>query len=149
MDASAIEYIKILLDVSVAAIIAAVLFFIVRRSRKEQTFVGYKPRSVDEKYTGYVLLAIGIVVIVVSIYELIVLLEGNYYSPIPFGLTDLQITTGNQTTSVVSGQLLGLGFGTSFWLMIFGYGGRKLLSLGLDMLKGRAIHIRRTVKTNN
>src|SRR4030066_2292994 len=113
MDASAIEYIKILLDVSVAAIIAAVLFFIVRRSRKEQTFVGYKARSVDEKYTGYVLLAIGIVVIVVSIYELIVLLEGNYYSPIPFGLTDLQITTGNQTTSVVSGQLLGLGFGTS------------------------------------
>jgi len=149
MDASAVEYIKILLDVSVAAIITAVLFFIVRRSRKEQTFVGYKPRSVDEKYTGYILLAIGIVVIVVSIYELIVLLEGNYYSPIPFGLTDLQITTGNQTTSVASGQLLGLGFGISFWLMIFGYGGRKLLSLGLDMLKGRAIHIRRTVKTNN
>ena len=149
MDASAIEYIKILLDVSVAAIITAVLFFIVRRSRKEQTFVGYKPRSVDEKYTGYVLLAIGIVVIVVSIYELIVLLEGNYYSPIPFGLTDLQMTTGNQTTSVASGQLLGLGFGISFWLMIFGYGGRKLLSLGLDMLKGRAINIRRTVKTNN
>ncbi len=149
MDASAIEYIKILLDVSVAAIITAVLFFIVRRSRKEQTFVGYKPRSVDEKYTGYVLIAIGIVVIVVSIYELIVLLEGNYYSPIPFGLTDLQITTGNQTTSVASGQLLGLGFGISFWLMIFGYGGRKLLTLGLDMLKGRAIYIRRTVKTNN
>jgi hypothetical protein len=146
MDASAIEYIKILLDVSVAAIITTVLFFIVRRSRKEQTFVGYKPRSVDEKYTGYILVVIGIVVIVVSIYELIVLLEGNYYSPIPFGLTDLQMTTGNQTTSVASGQLLGLGFGISFWLMIFGYGGRKLLSLGLDMLKGRAIYIRRTVK---
>jgi len=147
MDASAIEYIKILLDVSVAAIITAVLFFIVRRSRKEQTFVGYKARSVDEKYTGYVLLAIGIVVIVVSIYELIVLLEGNYYSPIPFGLTDLQMTTGNQTTAVASGQLLGLGFGISFWLLIFGCGGRKLVSLGLDMLRGRAIKIRRTVKT--
>ena len=147
MDASAIEYIKILLDVSVAAIITAVLFFIVRRSRKEQTFVGYKARSVDEKYTGYVLLAIGIVVIVVSIYELIVLLEGNYYSPIPFGLTDLQMTTGNQTTAVASGQLLGLGFGISFWLLIFGCGGRKLVFLGIDMLKGKEVKIIRKLRT--
>jgi hypothetical protein len=147
MDSSATEYIKILLDVLVAAIITVVLFFIVRRSRKEQTFVGYTARSVEEKYIGYVLLVTGIVVIVVSIFELIVLLEGNYYSPIPFGLTDLQMTTGNQTTAVASGQLLGLGFGISFWLLIFGAGGRKLVSIGLDMLRGRAIKIRRTVKT--
>ncbi|HCW07554.1 MAG TPA: hypothetical protein DGG95_09350, partial [Cytophagales bacterium] len=86
-------------------------------------------------------------VIVVSIFELIVLLEGNYYSPIPFGLTDLQMTTGNQTTAIVSGQLLGLGFGISFWLLVFGGGGRKLVSLGLDMLRGRKIKVRQTIKT--
>jgi hypothetical protein len=148
LDPSATEYIKILLDILVAAIITAVLFFIVRRSRKEQTFVGYTPRSVDEKYTGYVLLASGIVVIVVSLFELIVLLEGNYYSPIPFGLTDLQTTVGNQTTALASGQLLGLGFGIPFWLLIFGYGGRKLVILGMDMLRGRAIKIRRTLKNS-
>ena len=74
MDASATEYIKILLDVVVAVVITAVLFFIVRRSRKEQTLVGYKARSKDEKYAGFVLLGTGIFILVVSIYELIVLL---------------------------------------------------------------------------
>ena len=147
MDALAIEYIKILLDVLVAVIITTALFFIIRSSRKEQTFVGYTARSLDEKYTGFVLLATGIVVIAVSIFELIVLLEGNYYSPIPFGLTDLQKTTGSQTTALASGQLLGLGFGLSFWLLVFSLGGRKIVSLGLDMLKGRAIKIQRTMKT--
>ncbi|MCL4429305.1 MAG: hypothetical protein M1167_01000 [Chloroflexi bacterium] len=141
------EYVKVLLDVVVAAVITGVLYFIVRRSRREQTFVGYKARSIDEKYTGYVLLAAGIAIIVVSIYELIVLLEGNYYSPIPFGLTDIQMTVGNQTTAIASGQLLGLSFGVSFWLLIFGYGGRKLVSLGLDMLKGREVRIHRKIKT--
>ena len=141
MDASATEYIMVLLDVVVAIVITTVLFFIVRRSRKEQIFVGYKARSNDEKYTGFVLVGTGICIILVSIYELIVLLEGNYYSPIPFGLSGLQMTVGNQTTEFLSAQLLGLGFGKSFWLLIFGYGGRKLVSLGIDILKGREVKI--------
>ena len=146
MDASATEYIKILLDVVVAVVITAVLFFIVRRSRKEQTLVGYKARSKDEKYIGFVLLGTGIFIVVVSIYELIVLLEGNYYSHIPFGLAGIQMTVGSQTTEIASGQVLGLVFGTSFWLLILGYGGRKLLTLGLDMLKGRSIKLRRNLR---
>ena len=141
------EYIKVLIDVLVAAVITTVLFYIARRTRKEQTFVRYKGRSRDEKYVGIVLLAAGIVVIVLSIFELIVLLNGNYYSKVPFGLTGLQMTAGNQTTDVLSAQLLGLSFGTSFWLMIFGYGGRKLVFLGIDMLKGKEIKIIR--KLNN
>ena len=145
MDAT--EYIKILLDVLVAVIITTVLFFMARRTRKEQTFVGYKPRSKDEKYIGFVLLGVGVFVMVVSIYELIVLLEGNYYSPIPFGLSGIQLTVGNQTTDIASGQLLGLGFGITFWLMIFGSGGSKLMSLGLDMLRGRHVKLRRNLKT--
>ena len=145
MDAT--EYIKILLDVLVVAVISTVLFFIARRTRKEQTFVGYKSRSKDEKYVGYILLATGIVIIIVSIYELIVLLNSDYYSSVPFGLTGLQMTVGNQTTDVLSAQLSGLSFGISFWLLIFGYGGRKLVSLGIDMLKGREIRIIRKLKT--
>ena len=140
------EYIKILLDVLVASVIAVVLLYIARRARREQTFVGYKARPNDEKYAGYILLAAGIVIIVVSIYELVVLLEGNYYTQIPFNLTDLQVTVGNQTTAIASAQLLGMGFGISFWLMVFGYGGRKLVSLGLDMLRGRQVKLRRRIK---
>ncbi len=145
MDAT--EYIKILLDVLVAAVISTVLFFIARRTRKEQTFVGYKSGSKDEKYVGYILLAVGIAIIGVSIYELIVLLNGNYYSQIPLGLSGLQITVGSQTTDILSAQILGLSFGISFWLLIFGYGGRKLVTLGIDMLKGREVKIIRKLKT--
>ncbi len=147
MDVSATEYIMIILDVMVAVIITTVLFFIARRTRKEKTFVGYKEKSRDEKYTGYILLAAGIVLIVVSIFELIVLLNGDYYSSVPFGLTGLQMTVGNQTTEFLSGQLLGLISGISFWLLIFGYGGRKLVFLGLDMLKGREVRIIQKLKT--
>jgi hypothetical protein len=147
MDVSATEYIMILLDVMVAVIITTVLFFIARRTRKEKTFVGYKEKSRDEKYAGYILLAAGIVLIGVSIFELIVLLNGDYYSSVPFGLTGLQMTVGNQTTEFLSGQLLGLISGISFWLLIFGYGGRKLVFLGFDMLKGKEVRIIQKLKT--
>jgi hypothetical protein len=146
MDASATSYIKILLDVVVAVVITAVLFLIARRARKEQTFVGFKARSYDEKYAGYSLLAIGIIIILVSIYELLLILEGGYFSQTPFGLSDITVGVGDQVTTIISGQVLGLVFGISFWLMIFGYGGRKLASLGLDMLKGRKVKLRRTLE---
>ncbi len=91
MDASAIEYIKIFIDVSVAAIITLVLFVLARRARREQTFVGFKERSYDEKYAGFSLLAMGIAVIVVSVFELITLLEGGSFSTIPFSLSNISI----------------------------------------------------------
>ena len=148
MDATAIEYIKILLDVLVAAILTLVLFVIARRAKKEQTFVGYKARSKDEKYAGYALLAIGIAIIAVSVYELVVILESDLYSRTLFGLSDISVTVGNQTTVIVSGEMLSLIFGTSFWLLIFGYGGRKIASLGLDLLRGTKIKLSRTQQKN-
>lgn len=139
MDAT--EYIKILLDVLVAVVITAVLFVLARRARREQTFVGFKSKSIAEKYAGYSLLAIGVAIIAVSVFELIVLLEGQGYSSAPFVLSSISIV--GQT---ISGRLLGLSFAISFWLMIFGLGGRKLVSLGLDLLKGRKVILRRNLK---
>jgi hypothetical protein len=144
MDAT--EYIKILLDISVALVITVVLFVLARRARKEKTFVGFKKSSHDEKYAGYAMLAIGIAIIAVSIYELVVLLDGGSFSrDIPFGLPDISATAGNQTTAIVSAQDLGLAFSVSFWLTIFGYGGRKFVSLGLDLLRGRKVTLRRNL----
>ena len=143
MDDSATTYIKILLDVLVAVVITAVLFVLSRRARKEQTFIGFKARSYDEKYAGYSLLAIGIVIILVSIYELLALLTFGIHSTALFGLSDISL--GGQ---VIPGQVLSLAFGISFWLLILGYGGRKLVSLGLDMLKGRKVTLRRNLRNS-
>ena len=140
MDAT--EYVKILLDILVAVIVTAVLFVLARRARREQKFVGFKARSYDEKYAGYSMLAIGIAIIAVAVYELIVLLQGQGYSSVPFGLSTISIAG-----QAISGRLLGLSFGISFWLMIFGYGGRKFVSLGLDLLKGRKVMLHRRLKS--
>jgi hypothetical protein len=146
MDATVTEYIKILLDILVAATISIILLFIARRYRKEKTLVGYKARSRDEKYIGLALIILGAVFIVVSVLELLLLINSNYYSAVPFGITGIQATMGNQTTDVISAQLLGLGFGVSFWLMIFGYGGRKFVMLGFDLLRGREVRIIKKIR---
>ena len=134
-------YIKILLDILVAVVITSVLFFLARRSRKEQSFVGFKSRSVDEKYAGYFLLSVSIVIIVVSVYELLILLNGNIYYNSPFVIANVSIAG-----QVISGELLGLFFAIDFWLTIFGLGGGKLLSLGLDMLQGKKVILRRNIQ---
>ena len=142
MDDPAAAYIKILLDILVAVVITLVLFFLARRSRKEQSFVGFKSRSFDEKYTGFVLLSVGIVIIVVSVYELLTLLNGNIYYNSPFVLSNVSIFG-----QVVSGELLGLFFAIDLWLTIFSLGGGKFVSLGLDMLQGKKITLRRKIQT--
>jgi hypothetical protein len=141
MDDPAAAYIKILLDILVAAVITLVLFFLARRSRKEQSFAGFKSRAFDEKYAGYALLAIGIFIIIVSIYELLMLLNGDIYYNSPFVLSDVSIAG-----QVVSGQVLGLFFAIDFWLTIFGLGGGKFVSLGLDMLQGKKVTIRQNIQ---
>ena len=141
MEDPVTTYIKILLDILVAVVITSVLFFLARRSRKEQSFVGFKSRSFDEKYAGYVLLSVGIVIIIVSVYELLMLLNGNIYYNSPFILSNVSIFG-----QVVSGELLGLFFAIDFWLIIFGLGGGKFLSLGLDMLQGKKVILRRNIR---
>jgi len=148
MDASAAEYYKIILDILVAAIISIVLLLLARRSRKEKTFVGYRTISKDEKYVGYALLTIGIVIMALSIIELIILLNSNFYSNVPFGLTGIQISSENQTIDLVSAHLLGYSFGISFWLLIFS-GGGKTLSLGMDLFMGTQLKLTKNEGNNS
>jgi hypothetical protein len=141
MEDPAAAYIKILLDILVAIVITSVLFFLARRSRKEQSFVGFRSRSFDEKCAGYFLLGVGIVIAIVSVYELLILLNGNIYYNSPFVLSNVSIAG-----QVVSGELLGLFFAIDFWLTIFGLGGGNFLSLGLDMLQGKKVTLRRNIQ---
>ncbi len=141
MDNSAIEYYKILLDIAVAVIISAVLLIFARRSRKEKMVVGYQSPSKDEKYVGYALLSVGIVIIAISLFEVISILNSNFYSDLPFSLSGIQIISQQQTTDLVSGQLLGLVFAIPFWLLILVFGGGKMLSLGMYLTRGTQVKI--------
>jgi ABC-type Fe3+ transport system permease subunit len=146
MDASFVEYYKIILDIAVAAIISIVLLLFARRSRRQKTFVGYRKSPKDEKYAGYILLSIGIAVMALSILELIILLTSNFYSTVPFGLTSIQISSESQTIDLISAHLLGYGFGISFWLTIFFAGGGKMLTLGMDLLLGTQLKMTKKIR---
>jgi hypothetical protein len=69
------------------------------------------------------------------------LLNGNIYYNSPFILSNVSIFG-----QVVSGELLGLFFAIDLWLMVFGLGGSKFVSLGLDMLQGKKVTLRRKIQ---
>jgi hypothetical protein len=146
LNAATTTYVLIFLAALVAFVVAVVLFYLGRRMRREQTFVGFTPRSKDEKYVGYFLLATGLVIMFLSIYEMVTILTSGVSSTAPFGLSELSPMTGDQSAFLIPAQILGTIEGISFWLVILVSGGRKIASLGLDMLKGRKIKLRRTLR---
>jgi hypothetical protein len=141
MESGINTYIQILFDIVIAAIIAAVLFYYGRRIKKEKYLVGFTPSSRNEKYVGYSLLASGAVVIALSILELIVLIMSGVGSVSLFRLSSITFGGGFS----IPGQILGLSMGTSFWLTILTLCGNKLVSLGLDILRGRSVKLKRVV----
>lgn len=145
MDAAATTYVMIFLAALVAVVVTVVLFALARRARKEKSLVGFTAKTKDEKYAGYILLTAGAIIIFFSVFEMVVLLTGGVSSKTPFNLSDISLALGGQNF-VVPGKLLGLIVGISFWLMILTYGGRKIASLGLDMLKGRKVVLRHSLR---
>jgi hypothetical protein len=145
MDAALTPYIIVLLAVLATVVVALVLFALAHRIKKEQTFVGFTKRPRDEKFVGYGLLAAGIVIIAISAFEIYQILAPASIgiSPkMPLHLSD--ITIGG--AQAIPGYLLSETVAVSFWLLILGYGGRKLASLGLDMLKVRKETLKRKSK---
>ncbi|MBE3116312.1 hypothetical protein IMZ68_03830 [Candidatus Bathyarchaeota archaeon] len=146
MDAATTTYILIFLAVLVSVVVTVVLFALARRVRKEESLVGFTAKSMDEKYYGCFLLIAGIIIIFFSVYEVVALFTGGFSSEMPFNLSDISTGAGGQNSVVVSGQVLGLLAGVSFWLMMIIFGGRKIVALGLDMFKGRKVVLRRSLR---
>jgi hypothetical protein len=137
--------VTIFLSVLVVIVVAVVLFVLARRIRKEQALIGFTASSKDEKYVGYFLLATGFVIIFLSIYQIVIILSSGFSSSESFGLSSLPIPVGEQSKLFISEQILGLIESILFWLLLLGYGGGKIASLGFDMLKGRKIKFSRTL----
>jgi len=139
MNTAAVMYIMIFLTVLVAAVVTLVLFLLLRRVRKEKSFVGFTPIPKAEKYAGYALLAFGAIIIAISIVEMLSLLTNRGATAIPFNLSDISISLFGLQITVLPGRVLGAILGIAAWLLILMFGGRKIATLGLDMLKGRKV----------
>ena len=126
-------YITGLLALLVVVVVAAVLFFLGRRMKQEQTFVGFT-RPKDEVYAGYTLLSLGLLFIVICVFELILVLTGGPNNA-PFGLSNLNLLG-------ISGSIWGSVLGIDFWLTIILLVGRPLAARGLDLLKGKKVVVK-------
>ena len=147
MNAAAIMYFMIFISVLVAVIITLSLFLQVRRVRKEKTFVGYTQVPKDEKYAAYALLAAGVVIIAISIIEILMLLTGRAVGT-PYNFADIPINLFGLIQLAIPANILGLVLGIATWLVILLFGGRKIASIGLDMLKCRRVVLRKNYRTD-
>ena len=145
MNIAATMYLMIFITVAVAAIITLALFLLVRRVRKEKSFVGYTPVPKDEKYAAYALLATGVAIIAISIVEILLLLTGRAVGT-PYNFADIPINLFGFIQVAIPANILGLVLGIATWLVILLYGGRKIASIGLDMLKCRRVILKSAYK---
>jgi uncharacterized Zn finger protein (UPF0148 family) len=98
-------------------------------------------------YVGYVLLALGIIMILLSIFEMIVVFTGRNAPPIlNFNFSDIS-TNG---TLLISGQQLDKAVGFVAWGVLMAFvmwGGGKIASLGVNLLREIRIEIQGALKT--
>ncbi len=134
MDSAQTIYATVALAIVVALVVSAALFLLVRRVKNERVLYGYAPPK-SSAYPGYFLLTAGAVIIVVSVVELGVLFAGPT-SAAPFSVMNIPLLFG---ANVLEGDVVGLGLGVAFWLIILWLGGRKLFTLGLDLLRGTKV----------
>ena len=98
------------------------------------------------RIVGYVLLTIGVIVIFFAIFEMIFVFTGSNASPKLFNFSDIS-TNG---TVLISGQNMNRASDMLAWfiLMVFiMWGGGKVASLGVNMLREIKVEIKGALKT--
>lgn len=100
----------------------------------------------DEKTAGYVLLAGGVIMIFLSIFEMIFVFTGGSSPPKLFNFSDISLNG----TVLVSGQELDKAAGMAAWYVLMAFvmwGGGKIASLGVNLLREIRVEIKGALKT--
>lgn len=104
----------------------------------------------DEKIVGYVLLAIGVAMIFVSVYLMVQVFTGSSSAPDLFNFSDISFTMPEQTESslLISGEELNKLAAMAFWyiLMFFiMWSGGKVASLGVSLIREVKVEVKEPV----
>jgi hypothetical protein len=105
----------------------------------------------DEKIVGYILLAIGIVMIFLSVYLMVQVFTGASRPPNLFNFSDIRLTMPGETESslLISGEELNKLVAMVFWylLMFFiVYAGGKIASLGVSLIREVKVEVKEPVE---
>ena len=98
------------------------------------------------KIVGYVLLAIGVILIFFAIFEMIFVFTGSNAAPKLFNFSDIS-TNG---TLLISGQNMNKASDMLAWFILMAFimwGGGKVASLGVNMLREIKVEIKGALKT--
>ena len=98
------------------------------------------------RIVGYVLLTIGVIVIFFAIFEMIFVFTGSNAAPKLFNFSDIS-TNG---TVLVSGQNMNKASDMLAWFILMAFimwGGGKVASLGVNMLREIKVEIKGALKT--
>ena len=100
----------------------------------------------DEKILGYVLLAIGVIVIFFSIYQMLIVFTGGSPPPKLFNFSDIYAPVAQgQSMLLMSGQELSKLVAMGFWYMLMFfimYAGGKIASLGVNLIREIRVEIK-------
>ena len=105
-----------------------------------------------EKIIGYILLTLGIVLLLFSIFEMITVYTGNASPPNLFNLSDISIPLGQNGTNVslIQGAQLSQLPNLFFWFILMGFvllAGGKIASLGVSMIKEIKVEVKESTTT--
>jgi hypothetical protein len=100
----------------------------------------------DEKTVGYVLLAGGVIMIFLSIFEMMFVFTGGSPPPKLFNFSDISLNS----MLLISGQELDKAAGMAAWYVLMAFvmwGGGRIASLGVNLLREIRVEIKGASKT--
>ena len=104
----------------------------------------------NEKVVGYVLLAVGVVMIFFSVYLMFNVFTGASAPPSLFNFSDVsfpipQPDGTSETVHIISGQDMNRMAAMGFWYMLMffiAYAGGKVASLGVNLIKEIRVEVK-------
>ena len=100
----------------------------------------------NEKLVGYVLLALGVILLLVSIVEMLNVYGGNSSPPNLIKLSDISLPSQDGTNiMLIQGNQLSQLPNLFFWFILMGFvmfAGGKIASLGVSMIKDIKVEVK-------
>jgi len=101
----------------------------------------------NEKIVGYILLTLGVILLLFSIFEMINVYTGNVSPPNLFNLSDISLPSGPDGTNItlIQGAQLNQLPNLFFWFILMGFvmfAGGKIASLGVSMIKDIKVEVK-------
>ena len=103
-----------------------------------------------EKIIGYILLTLGVILLLFSIFEMVNVYTGNASPPNLFNLSDISLPLGQDGSniSLIQGAQLSQLPNLFFWFILMGFvlfAGGKIASLGVSMIKEIQVEIHESI----